>query len=187
MMQSMASAYIYDAVMDSDLGRLGICCRDNRVSRLEYVPSKVPLKAPATALARQVTSQLARFFSHPGHHFTLALDLQGTAFQCRVWEALTRIVAGQTLTYGELAASLGSGARAVGNACRQNPIPIIVPCHRVIGATGIGGYSGSTDGLEVQRKQWLLNHEGITIPPLKICSKSPTKGHIQVKQRNLHA
>jgi methylated-DNA-[protein]-cysteine S-methyltransferase len=140
-----------------------------------------------TACGRQVTTQLARFFSDPGHRFKLALDLQGTDFQCRVWDELTRIAAGQTLTYGELASRLGSGARAVGNACRHNPLSIIVPCHRVIGAAGIGGYSGSTDGREIQRKQWLLNHEGITVPALKIRKKSPTNRIHTGKQRNLHA
>jgi len=113
--------------------------------------------------------------------------LQGTAFQRRVWEALTRIPAGQTLTYGELAARLDSGARAVGNACRHNPVSIIVPCHRVVSATGIGGYSGSTGGREIDRKQWLLGREGIAGPALKIRQKSPTSEIQPDKQRNLHA
>ena len=166
----------YDCVLESPLGRLGVRYRDNRVTRLDYVEQSVPLKAAASAFGRQVTTQLERFFAHPEHRFTLPLDMQGTAFQCRVWKALTRIPAGETLTYGELADRLGSGARAVGNACRRNPVSIIVPCHRVVGATGIGGYSGSTGGREIDRKHWLLGHEGIAGPALKIRQKPPTSG-----------
>jgi len=186
MLPLQESANAYTAVVDTPLGRLGICTRDSRVCRLDYVAGTVHPAAATTAFSRQVTRQLARYFSDPGYTFTLALDLQGSAFQCRVWEALTQIAAGQTITYGELAARLGSGARAVGNACRHNPLPIIVPCHRVIGAAGIGGYSGRTDGPEIQRKQWLLKHEGIAGLALKIRGKSPTTGLHSGKQRNLH-
>ena len=174
-------------MLESPLGRLGVCTRDNRVTRLDYVDPAVPLKAAASAFARQVATQLEQFFANPEHRFTLPLDMQGTAFQCRVWEALTQIAAGETLTYGELAARLHSGARAVGNACRHNPVSIIVPCHRVVSATGIGGYSGRTNGREIHRKQWLLGHEGIVGSALKIRQKSPTSGLQPDKQRNLHA
>ena len=166
----------YDCVLNSPLGRLGVRYRDNRVTRLDYVAPAVPLKATRIAFGRQVATQLQEFFAHPEHRFTLPLDMQGTAFQCRVWEALTQIAPGETLTYGELADRLGSGARAVGNACRRNPVSIIVPCHRVVGATGIGGYSGRTDGREIDRKQWLLGHEGNAGQALKIGQKPPTSG-----------
>ena len=171
----------YDCVLNSPLGSLGIRYRDNRVIRLDYVDPAVPLKAATTAFGRQVALQLQAFFTHPGHRFTLPLDMQGTAFQCRVWEALTQIAPGETLTYGGLADRLGSGARAVGNACRRNPVSIIVPCHRVVGAAGIGGYSGRTDGREIDRKQWLLDHEGIVGQALKIRQKPPTSGLQPVK------
>ena len=163
-------------MLKSPLGRLGVRYRDNRVTRLDYIGPAVPLKAATTAFGRQVATQLQAFFAHPEHRFTLPLDMHGTVFQCRVWEALTRIPAGETLTYGELADRLGSGARAVGNACRRNPVSIIVPCHRIVGAAGIGGYSGRTDGREIDRKQWLLDHEGIVGQALKIRQKPPTSG-----------
>jgi methylated-DNA-[protein]-cysteine S-methyltransferase len=166
----------YDCVLNSPLGRLGVRYRDNRVTRLDYVDQAVVLKAATSAFGRQVATQLQAFFAHPEHRFTLPLDMHGTVFQCRVWEALTRIPAGETLTYGELAARLGSGARAVGNACRRNPVSIIVPCHRVVAAAGIGGYSGRTDGREIDRKHWLLGHEGIVGPVLKIRKQTPTSG-----------
>lgn len=84
------------------------------------------------------------------------LDLEGSAFQRRVWDALLEIQHGQTRSYAEIAERLGSVARAIGSANAQNPVAILVPCHRVIGADGsLTGYAG---GLE--RKRWLLEHEG---------------------------
>ena len=186
-MQQIESERGYDVVVDSALGRLGAQCRDNRVARLDYLANTVPLKAAATPFERQIVKQLAQYFVNPKHHFTLPLDMQGTDFQCRVWQALTEIPTGQTLTYGELAVRLDSGARAVGNACRNNPVSIIVPCHRVVSAAGIGGYSGSTGGREIQRKQWLLRHEGIVGPALKTRQKTPYTGLHTSQQRNLHA
>lgn len=83
----------------------------------------------------------------------------GTPFQLRVWERLQQIPPGEVKTYGALARELGSFARAVAGACRANPIPILIPCHRVIAATGYGGYLGKTGGKELAIKQWLLQHE----------------------------
>ena len=186
-MQQIESERGYDVVVDSALGRLGAQCRDNRVARLDYLANTVPLKAAATPFERQIVKQLAQYFVNPKHHFTLPLDMQGTDFQRRVWQALTEIPAGQALTYGELAARLGSGARAVGNACRNNPVPVIVPCHRVVSAAGIGGYAGSTGGREIQRKQWLLRYEGFDGPALKVRQKTPYIGLQHSQQRNLHA
>ena len=107
-----------------------------------------------------VAQALEDYFSgkHP-HLDGLPLDLKGTPFQLRVWQELLKIPPGVTLSYRDLARRLGrpQAARAVGGACGQNPIPIIVPCHRVIAAHGgLGGYSS---GLE--RKRWLLRHEGV--------------------------
>jgi methylated-DNA-[protein]-cysteine S-methyltransferase len=166
-MGTISAGFRYNVVLDSPLGRLGIACCDQQLVRLDYLTGRVALKPASTALEREIAAQLAHFFKTPSHRFTLALDMQGTDFQRRVWQALTRIPAGQTLTYGELAAQLDSGARAVGNACRNNPVSIVVPCHRVVSAAGIGGYSGRTDGREINRKQWLLRHEGNTPGALK--------------------
>ena len=87
----------------------------------------------------------------------------GTTFQQRVWRALCEIPVGETRTYGELAKLLNSAPRAVGQACRRNPLPILVPCHRVVSAQGIGGYDGAEAGVELQRKRWLLRHEGVSL------------------------
>jgi methylated-DNA-[protein]-cysteine S-methyltransferase len=103
--------------------------------------------------------QLSEYFAGTRRTFDLPLRLEGTAFQQRVWARLTEIPYGQTWSYGQLAGRIGkpSASRAVGLANGRNPISILVPCHRVIGADGsLTGYGG---GLE--RKQWLLAHEGL--------------------------
>ena len=92
----------------------------------------------------------------------------GTEFQQKVWQALLEIPVGETQTYGFLANKLNTSARAVGNACRQNHFPVIVPCHRVVSASGIGGYAGDTLLNQqgqihyMQIKQWLLSHEKLS-------------------------
>ncbi len=187
MMRTTQPGYSYRLVLDSPLGRLGIDYRERRLVRLDYLTGHAALKPARTPFEREIVAQLAHFFENPSYRFTLALDMQGTDFQRRVWRALTRIPAGQTLTYGELAARLDSGARAVGNACRSNPVSIVVPCHRVVSAAGIGGYSGKTDGREIGRKQWLLRHEGNVTGGLKIRTLAPNKREHSNKQRTLHA
>jgi methylated-DNA-[protein]-cysteine S-methyltransferase len=102
-------------------------------------------------------SELAQYFAGSRRVFSVPLHPVGTAFQLRVWRALVDIPCGETTTYGRLAASVGvpTGARAVGLANGQNPISIVVPCHRVIGANGsLVGYGGGLDA-----KRWLLSHE----------------------------
>lgn len=86
------------------------------------------------------------------------LSPSGTVFQQAVWRELMRVPPGATLTYGELACALGTAPRAVGGALRANPIPILIPCHRVLAASGLGGYAGAGEKGLV-RKRWLLEHE----------------------------
>lgn len=86
-------------------------------------------------------------------------DMPGTAFQRRVWQALQAIPPGQTRTYGELAAELGTAARAVGGACRSNPCVLFIPCHRVVAAGGSGGFMGARGGARIDLKAALLRHE----------------------------
>ncbi len=149
----------YSIVMESPLGRLGVCLQDGHVTRLNYLPRTWRLRPAVTRPEKAVVSQLEAYFADPGYRLKLPIEMHGTPFQLRVWQALQSIPAGKTVTYGQLAERLDSGARAVGNACRRNPIAIIVPCHRVTAAAGIGGYAGKTDGPPLVRKQWLLQHE----------------------------
>ena len=107
-----------------------------------------------------VAVQLQRYFGNPLQSFDCRLALVGTPFQRRVWRALLAIPVGQTRCYGDLAGELGSSPRAVAAACRANPYPVIVPCHRVVAKSGLGGYCGEVSGPMSAIKHWLLGHEG---------------------------
>jgi len=137
---------------------LGIQTTARGLSGIEFLPQQREI-VPATALAERVTRQLEKYFADPDWTFDLPLDLQGSEFQLRVWRRLGEIPAGRPLSYGELAADIGSGARAVGNACRRNPVPLVLPCHRVVAKSGLGGFAGSTRGGFMPIKQALLAHE----------------------------
>ncbi len=141
------------------LSRLGIRCDGNTVVEIDFLPETLEFELASMPLAEEAGRQLVEYFQGDRAQFTLPLHAGGTAFQQRVWQALTQIPFGMTLTYGALAQALESSARAVGNACRANPIPIVIPCHRVVGASGIGGYSGQTTGDTLAIKRWLLEHE----------------------------
>ncbi len=137
---------------------LGIRTTAQGLSGIEFLPLQREV-VPATLLARRAVSQLENYFADPEWMFDLPLDLQGSKFQLRVWRRLGEIPAGRPLSYGELATGIGSGARAVGNACRRNPVPLVLPCHRVVAKSGLGGFAGSTRGGFMPIKQALLAHE----------------------------
>lgn len=108
-------------------------------------------------LLAEAARQLEAYFAGELTDFDLPLRPAGSGFQQRVWEAMRRIPYGKTQCYGELAAAIGSAARAVGGACGRNPIPILIPCHRVLAKAGLGGYSGQGGAAT---KQTLLSLEG---------------------------
>ena len=151
----------FDYIVSSPLGPLGLCIRDESIATLRYIEESVSLKRPRNGLGREVYSQLQAYFKGPNFEFDLPLAGEGTVFQKRVWKQLCKIKPGATQTYGQVASKLRSGPRAVGNACRHNPIVLVVPCHRVVRADGLGGYAGRM-GINhvVARKRWLLEHEG---------------------------
>lgn len=98
------------------------------------------------------------------HESTTSFDInihyeEYTPLQVRIWQAIAAIPHGQVCTYSELAATVGTHPRVIGNACHANPTPIVVPCHRVVAKSGIGGFSGHRDGVQIQAKNWLLEHE----------------------------
>ncbi len=111
-------------------------------------------------LLKEAVEQILRYLDDPSVQFVLPLRSQGTPFQQGVWQVLRQIPAGRTLSYGELAKCVRSGPRAVASACKSNRFPIIIPCHRVVSARGLGGYCGKTDGPMLEIKRWLLGHEG---------------------------
>jgi methylated-DNA-[protein]-cysteine S-methyltransferase len=156
------NAYCY---VESPIGRLLLTSDGTALTGLYMEPSRELRSidgwvedvtvAPLSAAVRQLTE----YFAGTRREFDLPLRLQGTTFQTRVWRELTEIPYGQTWSYGELAKRINKpgASRAVGLANGRNPISILVPCHRVIGADGsLTGYGG---GLE--RKRWLLAHEGL--------------------------
>ncbi|KAA6186252.1 methylated-DNA--[protein]-cysteine S-methyltransferase [Thiohalocapsa marina] len=104
---------------------------------------------------------LLAYFDDPGPPIPVPRVPTGTRFQQRVWQAISAIPAGSTRTYGELALELGTSARAVGGACRANPWPLLVPCHRVVSGHGLGGFAGAVSGRLTVVKAWLLAHEGV--------------------------
>ena len=147
-------------VMDSPIGRLAIHTREGKVMQVDYGVRSAVTNVLTDPLHKKIKRQLQAYFTNPSTAFTLPLELQGTPFQQKVWQALQKIPVSQTLSYGELANRLHTSARAIGNACRANPIPLLVPCHRVIAKNSIGGFSGATSGSDIDRKRWLLRHEG---------------------------
>ena len=159
----------YQAVWRSPYGLLGIAAA-SRVSGMEFMVEDRPEMAPTTAMAEQVIKQLERYFDDPQWCFELPMDETGTDYQRRVWAALRAIPPGQVRRYGELAGELHSSARAIGGACRRNPMPVITPCHRVVAAQGLGGFAGDTSGRMLDWKRDLLRHEGIATS--EICNYS---------------
>jgi methylated-DNA-[protein]-cysteine S-methyltransferase len=143
---------------------LAIRCTDAKLTGIEYLPPDTVALQPGTAFAARVCMQIERYLGDPEFRFSLPLALNGTEFQQRVWRAICSIRPGATRSYGEIAASIGSAARAVGGACGDNPIPLVVPCHRVVAARGLGGFMHSASGLPITIKQWLLRHEGAPAP-----------------------
>lgn len=142
--------------MDSPVGTLGVAEDGIGVSDIFFVDKNAPeIGAQGkTELLQTVCSQLREYFAQSRREFTFPLSLQGTPFQRRVWQALCKIPYGETRSYSEIARAIGSekACRAVGMANHRNPVAIVVPCHRVVGAKGaLVGYGG---GLPV--KEYLL-------------------------------
>jgi methylated-DNA-[protein]-cysteine S-methyltransferase len=103
--------------------------------------------------------QILAYFRDVCAPITVPVALNGTAFQVAVWQQLLKIPRGKTLTYGELARKLNTSPRAIGQACRTNRIPLLIPCHRIVAQHHLGGYNGDTSGAQWQIKKWLLDWE----------------------------
>jgi methylated-DNA-[protein]-cysteine S-methyltransferase len=149
----------FQAIIAAPFGKLAIRCSDTDLLGVEFVSSRMKALAPASPMAREICDQLSAYFADAGFEFDLPFTLDGTHHQCLVWQAILDIPRGETLTYGELAKRIGSSARAVGQACGGNPIPIVIPCHRVVSASGLGGFMHHAEGDALDIKRWLLAHE----------------------------
>lgn len=143
------------ASVDSPLGSLGLEERDGAITRLFW---DAPEVAPSTDLLREAARQLSAYFAGELEAFDLPLAPAGTGFQQDVYRLMSAIPFGRTRSYGDLAKDLGVAAQPIGQACGSNPIPIIIPCHRVLAADGgLGGFSAKGG---VETKIVLLRHEG---------------------------
>jgi methylated-DNA-[protein]-cysteine S-methyltransferase len=150
---------MYDVIVEFPRMKVAVKTRGGRVSEIHYLPPCSAAQSPGNELAERAARQLERYREDPDARFDLPLLVEGTPFQRRLWDALCEIPRGRTLTYGELARRLGGEARAVGQACGDNRLPIVIPCHRVVAAGGIGGFAHATDGYLLEAKRWLLAHE----------------------------
>jgi methylated-DNA-[protein]-cysteine S-methyltransferase len=151
----------WQAIIAAPFARIGLRLAGEAVVVLDYLPAGTPEQPPTDAATARAVEQLQAYFHDPCGPFTIPLAVTGTAFQQKVWKALQAIPPGIVLTYGELAQRCGTAARAVGGACRANPVPILIPCHRVVSRQGLGGYAGAVTGDPLAIKRWLLRHEGI--------------------------
>lgn len=149
----------YQAVIAAPFGKLGLRCSDTDLQGIEFLSARSRERAPQTALAREACRQLQAYLHDAGSVIDLPFELNGTHHQCNVWQAMLDIPVGETRTYGELAEHLGSSPRAVGQACGNNPLPIVIPCHRVVGRQGLGGFMHRADDGALDIKRWLLAHE----------------------------
>lgn len=149
-----------DCVIASPLGKLGLTITNNKLTQVRFLPSNTCLLAAQNYIAHQIVIKIKKYFCNPKLQFKLPIQIKGTPLQQKIWQILQKIPCGKTVTYGELAQKIGTSPRVIGNACCRNPIPIVIPCHRVVAATGFGGYCGKTCNDFLKIKKWLLKHEG---------------------------
>jgi methylated-DNA-[protein]-cysteine S-methyltransferase len=154
---------LFAAIVAAPFGAIGIRTAAGAVCELVYLPSRYAEKAPADPLAEKAARQIERYLSEPDFRFNLPLAEVGSTFQHKVWQVIAAIPRGNVLTYGQVAKLIRSAPRAVGQACGANWFPIIIPCHRVTAAGGLGGFSNHDDetGFHLGVKRWLLTHEGV--------------------------
>jgi methylated-DNA-[protein]-cysteine S-methyltransferase len=147
------------AYIKSPLGTVEICGSEAGISAVSLLDEEIPASETLPSVLTECARQLEAYFEGSRKEFSVPLDPKGTEFQRQVWEELSRISFGTTVSYSAIARKLGDvkKIRAVGMANGKNPLAIIVPCHRVIGADGaLVGYAGG-----LWRKKWLLEHEGV--------------------------
>jgi methylated-DNA-[protein]-cysteine S-methyltransferase len=136
---------------------------ETHLTGIRFLSPDTPALVPRrNSIAHLACVQLNAYLENPRFAFDLPLRLAATHHRLSVWEAMQRIPAGKTRSYGDVAQELGSSARAVGGACGANPIPVVIPCHRIVAAGGkLGGFMGASEaGFELAIKRWLLEHEG---------------------------
>jgi methylated-DNA-[protein]-cysteine S-methyltransferase len=149
----------YQAKLRVQFGVLGIHCENEMLTGITFLASQNTMKQPRDAFEREVCAQLQAYFASADFQFDLPLKLSGTRHQLEVWQAMRDIPLGSVRTYGYLAELIHSSPRAIGQACGHNPIPIVIPCHRVVSKAGLGGFMHSSESSILDIKRWLLAHE----------------------------
>lgn len=149
----------YQAKLLLPFGAAGIRCTSDALTGIEFLPANEKPQLPQTVFAKTVCEQLLSYIENPTTKFTVPYKLYGTAHQQKVWRAMLAIPCGETRSYGELASGIQSAPQAVGQACGANHIPIVIPCHRVVGKSGLGGFMKHAEGETLDIKRWLLAHE----------------------------
>ena len=162
-MKNAQATQLFSAIVEAPFGAIGIRTAAGVVLELVYLPPTFSEKAPADPLSERVALQLRSYLAQPDFCFDLPLAAVGTDFQQRVWQAIAAIPRGEVRTYGQVAKHIRSAPRAVGQACGANWFPLVIPCHRVTAAGGLGGFSHHDDetGFHLGVKRWLLAHEGV--------------------------
>jgi methylated-DNA-[protein]-cysteine S-methyltransferase len=150
---------MYDVTVDFPKFKVGVAVRDGVVAQLKYLPLSAPSVSPTSELARRAERQLEGYKRDPNSTFDLPVVIEGSDLQKAVWKAMCAIPRGKTRTYGDLARELGADPRDIGQCCGDNRLPLVIPCHRIVAADGIGGFAHATSGYLLEAKRWLLMHE----------------------------
>jgi len=155
--------YDYQAIIDTSIGKLGLSTKNECLTGIHYLDQNVsPIKSE-NDFVLHIVDQINAFLQDPFSQFDIPYQMDGTEFQRRVWAQLETIPVGETCFYADVAHVLESSPRAVGGACRANPVPLVVPCHRVLSKSGLGGYDGDWETGKAGIKRWLLENEGVSI------------------------
>ncbi|MBR0566431.1 methylated-DNA--[protein]-cysteine S-methyltransferase [Azoarcus sp. L1K30] len=159
MLHTSAAEGDFATILELPFGTFGICVDAETVTELRFLPPQTEPRPATTEFTAEIAARIQTWIAAPSTPLQLPLASRGSAFQRRVRAALQAIPPGEVRTYGEIAHLLGSAPRAVGQACGANPFPLVVPCHRVVAANGIGGFANARDGYLLDAKRWLLNNE----------------------------
>ncbi len=163
-MQDDRETGLFSVIVHAPFGAIGIRTESQLISELVYLPPRFPEKSATDKIADKAAQQITRYFAQADFKFNLPLKPVGSPFQTKVWQAISSIPRGEIRTYGQIAKHIQSAPRAVGQACGANWYPLIIPCHRVTAAGGLGGFAHHDDetGFHLGVKRWLLAHEGVS-------------------------
>ena len=147
----------FSTIFTTPVEKIGVSIVDDTVSSITWLPENIPLLDSKSRFTNKIQSLILQYLVDGRPLPDIPLKLTGTSFQLKVWKVLGRLKMGEVISYGELARDLHTSSRAIGQACRTNPVVLFIPCHRVVSVSGIGGYMGKQNRTNI--KKWLLEHE----------------------------